>query len=471
MTAALAEPGALLTVPVALGAADVWDGFGLWLALTEPGACRLLAAEPETGLPDDLCPSVRARAPSRSPPWPRMQPPGLAEVGGRARGDRTAAGPAAVAVREFGGADRPWRRAVARRARPVASPPGAAGRGGVADRRRRLPGRRYEDPPPGVGVVRKAHCSLLVDLTRAGRRAERGSSRTAATDRPPAPGSPRRASANGSTAGRPGPPQQPGRDRSRPAAVDQVVDEQHRAAERGQLGRPLASKPAQTAASRWALLDRAPGRGPAGAEACPSSGSRPISAIRRARCRSWCGRVREPMPTTPTGRSRPLPAGQHPDAGVEHLRREPARPGRRPARAAGCPTRCRTAARSRGPVLGQLPGGDPARHRHAQLGHPTRPLLAAAAPRPPGGRAAPRRGRGRLGSTSAPTPRPVQLSQRPHGAASGSSSWRRRNSSRHSRGAEVLQHRLLLGAPGLARSAGGARRRRPRAARWRPTRP
>lgn len=45
--AALAEPGPVTSVAVALGAADLWDGFGLFLALTTPGTCRLLLTEPE----------------------------------------------------------------------------------------------------------------------------------------------------------------------------------------------------------------------------------------------------------------------------------------------------------------------------------------------------------------------------------------------------------------------------------------
>ena len=45
--AALAEPGPVTSVAVAIGAADLWDGFGLFLALTTPGTCRLLLTEPE----------------------------------------------------------------------------------------------------------------------------------------------------------------------------------------------------------------------------------------------------------------------------------------------------------------------------------------------------------------------------------------------------------------------------------------
>ncbi|MCX6466585.1 MAG: methyltransferase domain-containing protein [Pseudonocardiales bacterium] len=41
--AALAAPGPPVPSPVELDPADLWDGFGLWLALTEPGAARLVS--------------------------------------------------------------------------------------------------------------------------------------------------------------------------------------------------------------------------------------------------------------------------------------------------------------------------------------------------------------------------------------------------------------------------------------------
>lgn len=40
--AILAEPGAVRTSTVVLGSADVWDGFGLWLAVRRPGTARLV---------------------------------------------------------------------------------------------------------------------------------------------------------------------------------------------------------------------------------------------------------------------------------------------------------------------------------------------------------------------------------------------------------------------------------------------
>jgi protein-L-isoaspartate(D-aspartate) O-methyltransferase len=52
---ALSTPGGALTSPVRLGPADLWDGFGLWLAVTEPQTCRLLAMRTD---PDDLGPAA-----------------------------------------------------------------------------------------------------------------------------------------------------------------------------------------------------------------------------------------------------------------------------------------------------------------------------------------------------------------------------------------------------------------------------
>ncbi|WP_226363385.1 methyltransferase domain-containing protein [Pseudonocardia abyssalis] len=55
VAAALADPPGTVASPVGLGPADVRDGFGLWLALTEPGAGRLLA-DPDGELPAGLGP-------------------------------------------------------------------------------------------------------------------------------------------------------------------------------------------------------------------------------------------------------------------------------------------------------------------------------------------------------------------------------------------------------------------------------
>ena len=50
VAAALSVPGRSRSAPLRLGPGDLWDGFGLWLALTEPGTCRLCAP---LGDPDD----------------------------------------------------------------------------------------------------------------------------------------------------------------------------------------------------------------------------------------------------------------------------------------------------------------------------------------------------------------------------------------------------------------------------------
>ena len=47
--AALDDPGPVVGADGVLGAADLWDGFGLYLALTTPGACRLLANDSGRG--------------------------------------------------------------------------------------------------------------------------------------------------------------------------------------------------------------------------------------------------------------------------------------------------------------------------------------------------------------------------------------------------------------------------------------
>jgi protein-L-isoaspartate(D-aspartate) O-methyltransferase len=86
--AALLDPGEPIAVGVPLGPQDVWDGFGFWLALTEPGAVRLLA----TG------PGAHAAASALVTP-PGAAEPGLAVVG-------PAPPRSAVPVRPFGPAGR-----------------------------------------------------------------------------------------------------------------------------------------------------------------------------------------------------------------------------------------------------------------------------------------------------------------------------------------------------------------------------
>ncbi|MHA6630815.1 methyltransferase, FxLD system [Pseudonocardia sichuanensis] len=151
---ALADPRGHRDCTVALGPADVWDGFGLWLALTEPGACRLLAVEPETALPDDLLPLGASSGTVGLVAAPGAIP-GVAAVvlGGDDRAPLRvrASGPSgdALAERLLAALER-WA-AVER--------PGAPDWRFVAVPR----GTDVELPEPAA-VVEKRHCRLLADL-------------------------------------------------------------------------------------------------------------------------------------------------------------------------------------------------------------------------------------------------------------------------------------------------------------------
>jgi protein-L-isoaspartate(D-aspartate) O-methyltransferase len=158
---ALADPRERRPAPVPLGAVDVWDGFGLWLALTEPGACRLLAVRPETGLPDDLFTlgstsgTVALCSSASDEPG---EAPGIAAV---VLTGQPAPGEGAVAVREFG----PGGAAVAGRLLAALDRWVAAGRPGAADWRLTVVPTGVDAPTlPRVYVVAKRHCRVLAEL-------------------------------------------------------------------------------------------------------------------------------------------------------------------------------------------------------------------------------------------------------------------------------------------------------------------
>jgi protein-L-isoaspartate(D-aspartate) O-methyltransferase len=147
LAAALADPAPLVRLPFPLRRADVWDGFGLWLALTDPAACRLVAAS-DSAFPDDLLP-VGAGTATLVLTTPDG-PPGAAAVV-RTPDDRQAvrpfgpagAGPAAklvAALQEWAALGRPsapdWDLTVV--------PGGTAA--------------------PGRGVVPKPHATVLAEL-------------------------------------------------------------------------------------------------------------------------------------------------------------------------------------------------------------------------------------------------------------------------------------------------------------------
>jgi protein-L-isoaspartate(D-aspartate) O-methyltransferase len=155
---ALTDPRERHATPVPLGAADVWDGFGLWLALTEPGVCRLLAVEPETGLPDDLLPlgstgGTVALAES-------ADAVGLAAV---VPAGPPGPGPGAVAVREFA----PGGAALADRLLAALDSWAAAGRPGAADWHLTVVPTGVDAPTlPAPRVIVKKHCRVLAELPR-----------------------------------------------------------------------------------------------------------------------------------------------------------------------------------------------------------------------------------------------------------------------------------------------------------------
>ncbi|MFC4942250.1 methyltransferase domain-containing protein [Pseudonocardia sp. GCM10023141] len=155
---ALARPGHLAAVATPLGADDIWDGLGLWLSLTEPGAVRLLARSPEVDLADGM-----------------LSGPGGATIGLVSGGGLAAVVPGpSAAVRAFGGSDGAQ---AAQRLLGSLDAWVAAGRPGASDWRITAVPATAEctlvppEPMAGPIVVRKEHCLLLMDLPRLSRRA------------------------------------------------------------------------------------------------------------------------------------------------------------------------------------------------------------------------------------------------------------------------------------------------------------
>ncbi|HEY4008065.1 MAG TPA: methyltransferase, FxLD system, partial [Pseudonocardia sp.] len=154
VTELLAEPGPERLSPVRLAAVDLWDGFGLWLAVREPGMCRLLVSAEASGW------------------WPSLLPRGvdggtvallgeqglamIAPTGSTEVGMQDLFG---VAVRGYG----PAGAELAGRLDGLLSSWAAAGRPTAAELLLRAypPG---SDPPDGPGVaVSKQHSQLLLD--------------------------------------------------------------------------------------------------------------------------------------------------------------------------------------------------------------------------------------------------------------------------------------------------------------------
>jgi protein-L-isoaspartate(D-aspartate) O-methyltransferase len=164
---ALSAPGRLRPSPVLVGPADLWDGFGLWLALREPGTCRLLAPSVD---PDDLEPLGTAAeflglGPGHATVGVVVNDaggPGLAAVVLDRVGDTDARGPWPVLVRAFG----PSGDAAAERVLAACSAWQAAGRPTSADLRMTVVPRGVAPPlaGPDVTLVEKEQCRVVVEL-------------------------------------------------------------------------------------------------------------------------------------------------------------------------------------------------------------------------------------------------------------------------------------------------------------------
>ena len=162
---ALARPGAARHVPEPLGAADLWDGFGMWLALREPGTCRFQAGpvDPDDPEPDGLAAEllpVRGRGASIGIVDDSTEAPGLAVVVLDPAAVPQARGPWSVRVRSFG----PAGDALADRLLTAAVAWADAGRPVPEDLRLTVvPGGTDAPVPEGV-VVEQEHCRVLVHL-------------------------------------------------------------------------------------------------------------------------------------------------------------------------------------------------------------------------------------------------------------------------------------------------------------------
>jgi protein-L-isoaspartate(D-aspartate) O-methyltransferase len=153
---ALSDPRELRPAAASLAAVDVWDGFGLWLALTEPHVCRLLTGERETALPDGLFPLGAARGTVAVTTRPG-DVPGVAAVV-REPGQ----GPSAVAVRAFG----PAGAGQADRMLGALERWTAMGRPCAPDWIITVVPTGTEVPiPPGACVVAKRHSRVLAELS------------------------------------------------------------------------------------------------------------------------------------------------------------------------------------------------------------------------------------------------------------------------------------------------------------------
>jgi protein-L-isoaspartate(D-aspartate) O-methyltransferase len=161
---ALSAPGGARPASLRLAAGDLWDGFGLWLALAEPGTCRLIAHRGEGEAPGRAAELLRL-APGQATVGivaDGVPGPGLAALVVDQAAGTGSSGPWPVEVRAFG----PAGDAAADRLLAAAGAWQAAGRPTSADLRLTVLPRGAAAPPAeaALALVEKEHCRVLVDV-------------------------------------------------------------------------------------------------------------------------------------------------------------------------------------------------------------------------------------------------------------------------------------------------------------------
>ena len=165
--AALSAPGSSFPAPIRIRAGDLWDGFGLWLALTEPGACRLLATRSD---PDDSDLTTAEELLGLGPGHATVgllgttaDGPGLAALVLDPRVDTGSRGPSSMRMQAFG----PGGEAAIDRLRAACAAWEAADRPTSANLRLTVVpvGRAVPPTTQSTVVVGKEHCRVLVEVT------------------------------------------------------------------------------------------------------------------------------------------------------------------------------------------------------------------------------------------------------------------------------------------------------------------
>jgi protein-L-isoaspartate(D-aspartate) O-methyltransferase len=174
LRAVLATPGVARPASVSLGVGDLWDGFGLWLALCEPGTCRLLACPGDLDDSDPDAPDLAAELPRAGPGRASIGlltdapgEPGLAVVVLDPGADPDSVGPWPTWVRAFG----PGGDAAADRLLAACSAWQTARRPTAADVRLMVVPHGTVPPAADAGTtVELEHCRVLVTMVRVPRR-------------------------------------------------------------------------------------------------------------------------------------------------------------------------------------------------------------------------------------------------------------------------------------------------------------